>query len=60
MEEWCVTLLLQRNLEDKREVEEYSLALEAPGMTFKLFFDKKKFGYVNYYSSFLHGGNTSK
>lgn len=41
-------------------VGEYSLALEISGLLYKLYFDENLFGNVRYYSTYLHGKNTSK
>ena len=56
----CYSFSLKIPPKTRLEAEEYSLAPESSGMIFKLFFDKKIFGDVGFYSAFLHGSTTSK
>lgn len=56
----CYHFSLKVSPKERLLVEEYSLSPSTSGLIFNVFMDRKIFGDVDYYSTFLHGQKTSK
>lgn len=55
----CYSFSFRESIPDI-DVGEYSLTPEISGLLYRLYFDENYFGNVRYYSTYLHGKNTSR
>ena len=56
----CYHFIVDIPANETLQLEEYSLAPLSSGTIFKVFMDRKEFGDVDFYSTFLHGSKTSR